>query len=277
MPCGHANLRTVSTRPGGSAVVWCTKHQRQSSPGSADCMTGWVVSWKCAVACCPSEESQQATLPQSRHWRSDTHWSPSSRQRWQTGSSAVVDRRVAARGRRRWRRCAAADARRPRSSRRSSVGDVEHRLLDVEHRQHVGDHLGGDGAGAADLQHPLAARPRSSPAGPGRRGRWATPALAVVPSRSQAAKLRWSSRCRIRSTTPCGSSYSSSSSSVQRRLGRLLEQGGAGQRVLGRVGAGHPQPAGEPRQRHALDEQRAGHHRERDQQQHLAVLGCPRG
>lgn len=34
--------------------------------------------------------------------------------------------------------------------------DVEHRLLDVEHRQHLGDHVGGDGAATSDLQHPLA-------------------------------------------------------------------------------------------------------------------------
>ena len=54
-------------------------------------------------------------------------------------------------------------------------------------------------------------------------------------------------------------------------LRRLLEHGRAGERVLERVGGRHPQPAREPRQREALDEQRAGHHRERDQQQHLAV------
>ena len=56
------------------AVLWCTKHQRQSSPGSADSITGCVVSWKCLVACCATEESQQPTLPHSRHCRSETQW-----------------------------------------------------------------------------------------------------------------------------------------------------------------------------------------------------------
>ena len=35
-------------------------------------------------------------------------------------------------------------------------GVVEHRLLDVQHREHLVDHLVRDRAGAADLQHPRA-------------------------------------------------------------------------------------------------------------------------
>ena len=56
------------------AVRWCTKHQRQSSSGSADSMTGCVESRGSGrVACCMGDESQQATLPQARHCRSATH------------------------------------------------------------------------------------------------------------------------------------------------------------------------------------------------------------
>ena len=55
------------------AVTWCTKHHRQSSSGSADCMTGWVVSRKCAVACRPTDESQHAMFWHSRQIRSETH------------------------------------------------------------------------------------------------------------------------------------------------------------------------------------------------------------
>jgi hypothetical protein len=58
---------------------------------------------------------------------------------------------------------------------------------------------------------------------------------------------------------------------VQGRLRRRLQQGGAGQRVLRRVGALHAQPSRDPRQRHALDEQRAGRDREGDQLQDLPV------
>ena len=56
-------------------------------------------------------------------------------------------------------------------------------------------------------------------------------------------------------------------------LRRLLEQGRAGQRVSGGVGRGDVEPAGEPGQRQPWPEQRAGHGRERDQQQDLAVGG----
>ena len=63
------------------AVTWCTKHHRQSSSGSADCMTGWVVSRKCAVACRPTDESQHAMFWHSRQIRSETHERPSSTHR----------------------------------------------------------------------------------------------------------------------------------------------------------------------------------------------------
>jgi len=63
------------------AVTWCTKHHRQSSSGSADCITGWVVSRKCAVACRPTDESQHAMFWHSRQIRSETQVRPSSTHR----------------------------------------------------------------------------------------------------------------------------------------------------------------------------------------------------
>ena len=46
-----------------------TKHHRHASPGSKERITGWPLSWKCAVACLPGEESQQPTWPHSVHKR----------------------------------------------------------------------------------------------------------------------------------------------------------------------------------------------------------------
>src|SRR6266498_4195451 len=43
-------------------------------------MIGWVVSWKCAVACLAGEESQQPTCPQDRHSRRWTQVPPTARQ-----------------------------------------------------------------------------------------------------------------------------------------------------------------------------------------------------
>ncbi len=45
--------------PRAQARISWTKHQRHSSPGSADCITAWLVSLKCALAWRPGEESQQ--------------------------------------------------------------------------------------------------------------------------------------------------------------------------------------------------------------------------
>ena len=79
---GRATRRPAAARRGEApglrsdarqAVAWCTKHQRQSSSGSADCMTGCWVSRKCPVACRITEESQQPMCPQSRQIRSETH------------------------------------------------------------------------------------------------------------------------------------------------------------------------------------------------------------
>ena len=56
-----------------------TKHQRHDSPGSMERITGCCVSWKCAVACFFSEESQQPTCPHWRHRRRCTHVVPSRR------------------------------------------------------------------------------------------------------------------------------------------------------------------------------------------------------
>ena len=67
---------TLTTGGTGSTAVRRSGGARSTtaSPraGSADCITGWVVSRKCAVACRITEESQQPMLPQSRHCRSDT-------------------------------------------------------------------------------------------------------------------------------------------------------------------------------------------------------------
>src|SRR5579862_3392804 len=45
----------------------------------AERITGWCVSWKCFVACLPTDESQQPTCPQVWHWRNETHFVPSFR------------------------------------------------------------------------------------------------------------------------------------------------------------------------------------------------------
>ena len=61
----------------------------------------------------------------------------------------------------------------------------------------------------------------------------------------------------------------------QTGLGGLVQQVGARQRVGRRVGRGHPQPPGQPRQGQALDEQGAGGDGERDQQEYVAMRGVP--
>ena len=179
-------------------VRWCTKHQRQSSPASADCMTGWVVSRKCAVACRRGEESQQATWPQleadaagaPRSCRRDALLAHAGRVLLDLDGGASLEVVAGRAGR---RTPASPLELRARSS---LGGDVEHRLLDVEHRQHLADHLAGDLA-RSRTSSTRPARRRSSPAGSGRRARSASPGRRRVPSRSQAAKLRWSMRCRI--------------------------------------------------------------------------------
>ena len=58
-------IRVRRSRP----VSWSTKHQRQSSPGSAERITSWpAVAWW-ALACRSGEESQQAMWPQTTHIR----------------------------------------------------------------------------------------------------------------------------------------------------------------------------------------------------------------
>src|SRR5205085_11250494 len=59
----HRHLPSFPTRRSSDL------HQRQDSPGSAERITSWPDSWKCAVACLSGEESQQATFPQTRHSR----------------------------------------------------------------------------------------------------------------------------------------------------------------------------------------------------------------
>ena len=93
-------------------MTWCTKHQRQCSPGSADCITGWAVSRKWAVACWAGEESQQARWPHSRHWRNATQDVPSLRQSSQTPASLVSTAQVAAR----WAQLSSGAGRRPTGS-----------------------------------------------------------------------------------------------------------------------------------------------------------------
>ena len=127
---------------------------------------------------------------------------------------------------------------------------------------------------AADLQDPPALGLDHLHAGSGSRARPATPGRSVVLSRSQAAKLRWSSRCRIRSTTPVWSSYSSALELLERRPwtpagagwpGPARRRAGPGWgRFSQRANTGSVSP---------WMQQGAGDDRERDHQQHLAVLG----
>ena len=125
--------------------------------------------WRAA----PARSRSRRRSPHSRHWRSATHSSPSSRQRWQTGSATVSTAGYRSRS----SQVRAGHAGPTASPQLPALlgGDVEHRLLDVEQRQHVGDHLGGDLPRRRGSPAPARARPRASPAGPGRRGRWATP------------------------------------------------------------------------------------------------------
>ena len=99
-------------------------------------MTGCRVSWKWAVACLPTEESQQPMLPQSRHWRSDTQRVPSARQVAHAGSATVStagwDVEVVA------LRPPCKVTRAERIASRGVGAGVEHRLLDVEHARAPG-------------------------------------------------------------------------------------------------------------------------------------------
>ena len=63
-------------RLSSSNANWSSKHQYQFSPGSLDLMIGWLVAWKCAVACLFGELSQQPTSPQTMHSRRCTHQPP---------------------------------------------------------------------------------------------------------------------------------------------------------------------------------------------------------
>ena len=66
---------------------------------------------------------------------------------------------------------------------------VEHRLLDVQHGQHLGDHLVRHGAGAAHLQHPAAldVDHHPAPAGVGLGRRLVGPGPELLPGREVAA------------------------------------------------------------------------------------------
>ncbi len=209
-------------------------------------MTGCPSSWKCAVACCWGEESQQRDVAalQAAAQRDPRgalvqaglavrRRRPSSTVGWLSRSAQTSPMRPASRGVR-------------RGLVALLLGAVEHRLLDVEHRQHVGDHLGGDGAGLADLQDPpplgldhlhpdpVVERGRrllvlggAEPL-PGREVALVEPLPDQVDDAGLVVVLD-----AARAPRSAG-------------LGRLLEQGRAGQRVVERVRAGHLQPAREP-------------------------------
>ena len=211
-------------------------------------MTGWLVSRKCAVACCRGEESQQATLPQSRHCaQAPPSGCPRRGSAWQTPGRRRSRPRGTARGRRRPRPPGGGVGGDRAQLARAPGGDVEHRLLDVEHREHLADHLRGDRARCCGSPAPGAARRRSSRAGSGSRARSGVSWSAVVPSRSQAAKLRWSMRCsdqrrrrRAGRRTPARRAPRSPAldaccSSVARASASSIGSGD-----------GHPQPAGHP-------------------------------
>ena len=208
--------------------------------------------------------------------------------RWpsRTQSSQLAARRPARRRgvpaevRRRRRRAGdAADRLGALELRAPGVADVEHRLLDVEHREHVLDHLVRDRPGAADRAAPAALGVDHLQPDPGvdlaRRLLVGGGCRRAAPRpRSCAA----STRCRSTSTTPCGSSSSSARRAARSRPWTPAEQRRPGP---ARPPAG---PATARRSRRAshgsdepLDEQRAGHDGERDQQQHLAVVGASPG
>ncbi len=151
-------------------------------------------------------------------------------------------------------------------------GDVEHRLLDVELGEHVGDHLGRHLAGGADLQHPAPLRVDHRQPDPGvelaRRllvGGRAEPLPGGEVALLHALLDQADDVVRV--------VVLEALELFVPGLRGLLEQGGPGQRVVHRVGAGHPHPAREHRQREPLDQQGAGDHGERGEQQHLPVLG----
>ena len=222
-------------------------------------------------------------VPQSRHWRRCT-------QRGALARGSPRTRRLGGRSRRRGcrSRCVARRRRpatpRPSGARARSArcpgADVEHRLLDVEHRRARRSTTScGDRAGAADLQHLARARRRSSPAGAGRRPRSGVSSSAAVaeplPGGEVAlldALARSASHdvvrvvvldapraARSRPATPAASSVARASASSQR------------------VGRRHPQPAHQPRQREPCMNSVPAATVKRDQQQHLAVRRAPRG
>ena len=121
---------------------------------------------------------------------------------------------------------------------------------------------------------PWPARRRASPAAAGRRTRSGVSSSGLVPpSRSQAAVLRCAARSaqrlhRVERVVVVVVQLEQ----LQPGRGRLLEQRRPGQRVLARVGGGQPEPAHQPRQRRALDEQRPGRDEQRGQDQRLAVV-----
>ena len=136
-----------------------------------------------------------------------------------------------------------------------SVRYVEHRLLDVEGGQHVLDDLVRQPCRCCAPRAPARARPRASPGAAARRPRSA--------SRRPGSVRRAAPRRRSRAARPGPGAAPSdgaervvlaacSSSRVEPGRGGLLEQRGPGQRVLPRVGRGHPEPAGQPGQREPL-------------------------
>ena len=240
-------------------------------------MTGCVVSWKCSVACLKGEESQQATSPQVRQRRNETQWTPASTHCWQTRASSTV---AGGRAGRLVEVVAGVAPQHPGVAGLVPLvlvadGHVEHRLLHVEDREHVADDVAGHRAGAADLQHPLPlggdhGQPDAGVDVAGRllpgRGRQPLPGGEVAVLDALPDLVEDAVRVvglHVLELLEAG-------------LGGLLEHRGPGQRVVQRVGRGHPQGAGHPRQREALDEERARHDGERDEQQHLPVLGLLR-
>ena len=124
------------------AVLWCTKHQRQSSPGSADCMTGCVVSRKCAARVLVRGGVAAADLAAVEADPQRDPRSPLSTHAWQTSSPATSTTGRSSRS-------GQVLTGLPEPTRRAQLvallgGDVEHALLDVEQGQHLRDHVGGD-------------------------------------------------------------------------------------------------------------------------------------
>ena len=143
--------------------------------------------------------------------------------------------------------------------------------------EHLADHLGGDRAVAADLQHPAALGVDHRPPGPGVQLGRASPGRRpsrAAPRRRSSAGRRAGGSCRRPRAGPRTRAGRAPRSPAFDACCRIVARASASS-----IGSGDgtrsrraTQPQGE-----ALEEQGAGHRGERDQQQDLAVVGLRSG